>query len=99
MAGHARRHRGHGAAPGGGLAYRAVPAGALVLAALLLVPWLAWRATAWPLAPALAVLAALPAALYYWFRAVQRLRPRTALVLAIAYGVIAAGIAWALTPG
>jgi hypothetical protein len=75
MTSHARRHRGHDAAPPDGwVARRAVLAAALVVAALLLLPWLAWRATGWPPAPALAVLVALPGALYYWFRAVQRLR-------------------------
>ena len=108
MAGHTRRRHGgaHGGTNGGAhgsghadgwLTGRALVAAALVVAALLLAPWLAGQRTPWGPARAVAVLAALPPALYHWFRAVQRLRPRTAAVLAIAYGILAAGIAWALT--
>ena len=111
MAGHTRRRHGnahggaHGGPPGGAhdaradrwLTGRALAAAALVVAALLLAPWLAARLTTWGPARAVAVLVARPPALYHWFRAVQRVRPRTAAVLAIAYGILAAGIAWALT--
>jgi hypothetical protein len=99
---HGGAHGAHGATPGAGraegwLTQRVLVAGALVVAALLLAPWLAGRVSAWAPARALAVLVALPPALYHWFRSVQRVRPRTAAVLAIAYGILAAGIAWALT--
>lgn len=103
---HGNAHGGaHGGAPGGThgpradgwLTGRALVAAALVVAALLLVPWLAGRLTPWGPARAAAVLVALPPALYHWFRAVQRVRPRTAAVLSIAYGILAAGIVWALT--
>jgi hypothetical protein len=113
MAGHARRrahgsaqrggsggHRGWvyaGDRRSGWLTRRAAAIGALVVAALLLAPWLARRVTEWSPAPAVAVLVALPPALYAWFRLVQRVRPRAAAVLAIAYGLLAAGIALALT--
>ncbi len=112
MAGHTRRQRsaGHRGGPGGSggwvhvegrregwLTRRAVAIGALVVAAMLLVPWLARRATAWAPAPAVAILVALPPALFLWFRMVQRVRPRAAAVLSIAYGLLAAGIALALT--
>jgi hypothetical protein len=69
-------------------------AGALVLVALIVAPWLAGRASAWPYAPAVAVLLALPPALYLWFRRAQQTPHRTALTLGLVYGALAAGALW-----
>jgi hypothetical protein len=69
-------------------------ASALVLAAVVVAPWLASRLTRWPLAPVVVVALALPPAVYFWFRRVQRTRPRTATLAAVGYGVLAAGVLW-----
>ena len=69
-------------------------AGALVLVALIVVPWLAGRVSAWPYAPALAVLLALPPAIYLWFRRAQQTPHRTALTLGLVYGALAAAALW-----
>lgn len=69
-------------------------ASALVLVALVLVPWLASRLVAWPLAPVLAVVLALPPAVYFWFRRVQRTSPRTATIAAVGYTALAAVAIW-----
>jgi len=69
-------------------------ASALVLAACVLAPWLAARLTRWPLAPVVVVALALPPAVYFWFRRVQRTRPRVATLAAVGYGVLAAGVLW-----
>ncbi len=94
---HSHRRRPRAAADAARLpASRVAGAAALIVAALLLAPWLAGRASRWPLAPALAALVAVPPALYYWFRSVQRTRQRPAATLAVAYGVLAALVLWAL---
>jgi drug/metabolite transporter (DMT)-like permease len=77
-------------------AYRVAGAAVLVVATLLIAPWIAGRLTPWPYAPALAALVALPPALYYWFRAVQRAKPRAAAALAAAYALLAALVLWLL---
>jgi hypothetical protein len=41
-----------------------------------------------------AVLLALPPALYLWFRRAQQTPHRTALMLGIVYGALAAGVLW-----
>jgi hypothetical protein len=69
-------------------------AGALVLAALIVAPWIAGRASTWPHAPAVAVLLALPPALYWWFRRAQMTPHRTAVTLGLVYGALAAGALW-----
>jgi len=93
---HSHRHRSRAARErppiAGGLVFGAA---ALVLAALVLAPWLANRLSTWPLAPAAAALVALPPALYYWFRRVQRVRPRVAVALAVTYAAVVAGVLWA----
>lgn len=68
--------------------------GALVVVALVGVPWLARRLTDWPPAPAVATFVALAAALYAWFRGAQQTRGRTAVILALVYAAIAAGVLW-----
>jgi hypothetical protein len=75
---------------------RLIGAAALVLAALVLVPWLVGRLTRWPLGPTLAAGIALPPALYHWFRHVQGARPRQAAALSVAYAVLAVVILWFL---
>ncbi|HEU4628796.1 MAG TPA: hypothetical protein VFS08_03595 [Gemmatimonadaceae bacterium] len=69
-------------------------ASALVLAALVLVPWLAARLFAWPLAPVVAVVLALPPAVHFWFRRVQRTSRRTAMLAAAGYTALAAVVVW-----
>lgn len=69
-------------------------AGALVLAALVLPPWLASRLTDRPYAPALAVLVALPPALYLWFRRAQQAARPTAATMALLYAALAAAVLW-----
>jgi hypothetical protein len=71
-----------------------VGAGALLLAALVLAPWLAGRLSRRPYAPAVAAFVALVPAAYFWFRRVQQTRPRVALALALAYATLAAGVLW-----
>jgi hypothetical protein len=71
-----------------------VGAGALLLAALVLAPWLAGRLSRRPYAPAVAVFVALVPAAYFWFRRVQRAKPQVALGLALAYAALAAGVLW-----
>jgi drug/metabolite transporter (DMT)-like permease len=95
---HAQRRRARAGDAAARLpAYRVAGAAVLVVAALLFAPWLAGRLTVWPYAPALAGLVAVPLALYYWFRTVQRTKPRAAASLAAAYGVLAALVLWLLT--
>ena len=92
---HSHRHRPHGARKGPPIAGRLLfGASALVLGAMVLAPWLAGRLSRQPLAPAVAVLVVLPPALYYWFRRVQRARPRVAVALALAYSALVAGVMW-----
>ena len=90
-----RRHRARAARErppiAGGLL---LGAGALLLAALVLAPWLAGRYSRRPYAPAAAVFVALTPAAYFWFRRVQRTRPRVALALALAYAALAACVLW-----
>jgi hypothetical protein len=93
---HARRRRPSAAArdhspPAG---RRLIGAAALVLAALVLVPWLVGHLTRWPLGPTLAAAVTLPPALYHWFRHVQGARPRQAAALSVAYAVLAVLILW-----
>jgi hypothetical protein len=71
----------------------AVAAG-VVLVALIVVPWLAGRSSTWPYAPAVAVLLALPPALYLWFRRAQQTPHRTAVTMGLVYGVLAAAALW-----
>jgi FtsH-binding integral membrane protein len=69
-------------------------AGALVFAALVLAPWAAGRLARSPLAPAAAAFVTLVAALYFWFRRVQRTRARVAAALALAYAALAGAVLW-----
>ena len=68
--------------------------GAIVLAALVLPPWLASRLSDRPHAPALAVAVALPPALYLWFRRAQQASRSTAATMAVLYAALAAGVLW-----
>ena len=69
-------------------------AAALVLAGLVLVPWLAALLVPWPPAPALAAFLALGPALYVWFRRVQQTPRRTAAGLAIVQAAVVGGVLW-----
>ena len=93
---HRRRARAGDEAAARLPAYRVVGAAALVIAALLVVPWLAGLAVRSPYAPAVAALVAVPLALYYWFRTVHRTKQRPAATLAVAYGLLAAVVLWLL---
>ena len=73
---------------------RLAGAGGLVVAALLIAPWLARRLTDWPAAPALTAFVALTCALYVWFRQAQQTSQRTAAVLSVTYAALAAGALW-----
>lgn len=67
---------------------------ALVVVALIGAPWLALRLTSWPHAAAAGAFVALVPALYAWFRLGQQARRGTAVLLALAYAAVAAGLLW-----
>lgn len=71
-----------------------VGAAALVLAALVVVPWITAALVPWPQAPTLAAFLALLPALYLWFRRVQQTSRRTAALLAVVHAAVAAAVLW-----
>jgi len=73
---------------------RIVGAGALVIAAATVVPWLIRQLTASTVPPVLAAYVALSGALYVWCRQVQQLSNRTAIGLSLVYAAIGAGAIW-----
>jgi len=91
---HPRPHRGARSAAARASGSLLAAAGALVLAALLVPPWIAARVTGRPWAPAVTLLVFLPPALYFWFRRAQQTSRSTAATMAVVYAVLAAGVLW-----
>ncbi len=85
-------HAGHSKQPVTGT--RIVGAGALVIAAATVIPWLARQLTSWRAAPVLAGYVALSCALYVWCRQVQKLSNRTAIGLSLGYAALGAVALW-----
>jgi hypothetical protein len=85
---HARRATR--SASGGVLAALAL----LVIATAVAAPWIATRLSASPYAPVAATFVLLFPVLYLWFRVGQQAKRRTAILTALAYAALAAGILW-----